>query len=160
MSVCLSVRVGIITLIRVSVNLICNESLTECIQTTHHVPAKAIHFSADFYVHFGRRLCEMTVFVRQYIKIGAAVVDSWSLDQFICLKLCICIMSNTVQSSVFCSDLCWFRKKPSCVLASTDKNSCGLDISGRTIESLSQTSLWASLIIRWSRLLSIWFRQA
>jgi len=34
----------------------------------------------------------MTVFVRQYIKIGAAVADSWSLDQFIYLKLCICIM--------------------------------------------------------------------
>jgi len=102
----------------------------------------------------------MTVFVRQYIKIGAAVVDSWSLDQFICLKLCICIMSNTIQSSVFCSDICWCRPKPSYVLASNDKNSFGLDISGRTVQSLSQTFLWASLIIRRSRLLSIQFRQA
>lgn len=87
------------------------------------MPAKAIHFSADFYVHFGRRLCEMAVFVRQYIKIGAAVVDSWSLVQFICLNLCICIMSNTIQSSVFCSDIRCCGRKPSCVLASNDKNS-------------------------------------
>jgi len=124
------------------------------------VPAKAIHLCADFYVHFGRRLCEMTVFVGRYIIIGAAVVHSWSPDQFICSKLCICFMSNTVQSSVFCSDICWCRTKPSCVLASNDKNSFDLDISERTVQSLSQTFLWASLIIRWSRLLSIQFRQA
>lgn len=100
----------------------------------------------------------MTVFVGRYIKIGAAVVDSWSLNQFICLKLCICIMSNTVQPSVFCSDICW--PKPSCVQASNDKNGFDLDITGRTLQSLSQTSLWAYLIIRWSRWLSIQFRQA
>ena len=62
-------------------------------------------------------------------------------------------MSNAVHSSVFCSDICW--SKPSCVQVSNDKNSFDLDISGRTMQSLSQTSLWASLIIRWSRLLSI-----